>query len=41
MKMLKKAFLLCLLLVIGLLIGYGVAADRYKTEPVTPVSYEK
>lgn len=41
MKMLKKAFLLCLLLVIGLLIGYGVAVNRYKTEPVTPVSYEK
>ena len=44
MKMLKKAFLLCLLLVIGLLIGYGVAANRYKTEPAEPaepVSYEK
>ncbi len=41
MNTLKKVLPSCLLVVISLLIGYGVAADRYKTEPVTPVSYEK
>ena len=41
MKHLKIIVLSCLCLIIGLAAGYGVAADRYKTEPVTPVSYEK
>lgn len=41
MNTLKKVLPSCLLVVISLLIGYGVAANRYKTEPVTPVSYEK
>ena len=41
MKHLKIIVLSCLCLIIGLAAGYGVAAHRYKTEPVTPVSYEK
>lgn len=41
MDTLKKVLPSCLLVVISLLIGYGIAADRYKTEPVEPISYEK
>lgn len=36
-----KILLPCLFLVIGLAIGYGAAAGRYRTEPAEPVSYEK
>lgn len=41
MKHLKIVVLSCLCLIIGLTVGYGVAADKYKTEPVEPISYEK